>query len=90
MLIPRRTSTLRRFKESPGDRYNRTHPWCSTQSATPTPIPAGGPDAGLAWTIALAAAAGAERLAAAGDVVRCDVGPDGHVRVLAAGRSETP
>ena len=53
------------------------------QSATPTPIAAGAPDAGLAWIIALAAAAGAERLADGGEGVRCAVGPDGHLRVLA-------
>jgi riboflavin-specific deaminase-like protein len=52
-------------------------------SATSTPIPGSGPDAGLAWPIALAAARGAERLAAAGERVRCDLAPDGGLRTLA-------
>ena len=51
-------------------------------SATPSPTPGSGPDAGLAWTIALAAATGAERLAASGEHVRCDVGADGDLRAL--------
>jgi riboflavin-specific deaminase-like protein len=52
-------------------------------SATPTPTPGGEPDTGPAWIVALAAAAGAERLAASVDFVRCDVSPEGHVRALA-------
>ena len=51
-------------------------------SATPTPSPARGPDTDLAWIIALAAADSAQGLAASGDVVRCDLGPDGRVRAL--------
>jgi len=52
-------------------------------SHTPTTRPGEGPDASFAWMVALAASNGAERLAASGDAVRCDVSPDGHVRILA-------
>ena len=54
------------------------------KSLAPTPTSASGPDAGLAWTVALAAAAAAGRLAAAGKAVHCDVTPDGHVREIPA------
>jgi diaminohydroxyphosphoribosylaminopyrimidine deaminase/5-amino-6-(5-phosphoribosylamino)uracil reductase len=54
------------------------------KSLAPTPTSASGPDAGPAWTVALAAAAAAGRLAAAGNAVHCDVTPDGHVREIPA------
>jgi riboflavin-specific deaminase-like protein len=50
------------------------------KSAAPASIPAGAADADRSWTIALAAAAAAARLAAVGDAVCCEVGPDGQVR----------
>jgi diaminohydroxyphosphoribosylaminopyrimidine deaminase/5-amino-6-(5-phosphoribosylamino)uracil reductase len=53
-------------------------------SATPAATSAGDPHAIGAWQIALAAAAAADRLAAADEPVRCDVGADGLVRICRA------
>jgi diaminohydroxyphosphoribosylaminopyrimidine deaminase/5-amino-6-(5-phosphoribosylamino)uracil reductase len=52
------------------------------QGAVPKPVPEARFDAGPAWTIALAAAGAAVQLAAAGDAVRCDVSPEGRLRVM--------
>jgi diaminohydroxyphosphoribosylaminopyrimidine deaminase/5-amino-6-(5-phosphoribosylamino)uracil reductase len=58
------------------------------QHASTAPIPGNEPDTALAWQIVLAAASGAERLAAANQSARLALGEDGQLRVALPGETD--